>query len=342
MTARLLAQIAPISAAYITGNENVRYFSEFTGGRDAGLLLTDRENYILTDSRYFEQAAQECPDFTIVDSTHKENVQSLFGGFNQIGICADELSVSQHSRLPNGPQYADITDHIRPLRMVKAPYQIALLIRAGQIADLALNAALQLMRPGVRECEIAAELEYQFRKHGADGPSFDTIVASGIRSAMPHAAASEKIIAHGDLVVMDFGCKYRGYVSDMTRTVCIGTPTDEQIQAYDSVKKTQQLMQDNIRPGMPCNQADKIARDFLGNQSQYFTHALGHGIGLNVHEAPYTSAKSGDIYREDMITSVEPGLYYPGRFGIRIEDCISITPSGNIPMTHFSKELIIL
>ncbi|MBR6403426.1 MAG: aminopeptidase P family protein, partial [Eubacterium sp.] len=235
-----------------------------------------------------------------------------------------------------------LNDTLMKPRQIKSLEEIELLRRAERIGDLAFDDILEILKPGMTELEVAAELEYSMKKHGAEGFSFDTIAASGKNSSMPHAIPSEKKLENGDFLTMDFGCIYKGYCSDMTRTVCIGKADDEQKKIYNIVLSAQLAVLEELRPGMMCKDVDRIARDYITAQGygEYFGHGLGHGVGLYIHESPAFNTRDTSIVRPGMIETDEPGIYLPDRFGVRIEDMILITESGCEPLAHSPKNLI--
>ena len=227
-------------------------------------------------------------------------------------------------------------------RQIKSSEEIELLREAEHIGDLAFEDILNILKPGMTELEVAAEIEYSMKRHGAEGLSFDTIAASGVNSSMPHAIPSEKKLEMGDFLTMDFGCKYKGYCSDMTRTVCIGKASDEQKKVYNIVLSAQLKVLDELKSGMLCKEVDAIARDYIKVQGygQYFGHGLGHGVGLFIHESPAFNTRDISIVRPGMIETDEPGIYLPGKFGVRIEDMILITENGCESLAKSPKELI--
>ena len=201
-----------------------------------------------------------------------------------------------------------------------------------------------VLKKGISERDVAIELESYMKRQGASGLSFETIAASGLRSAMPHGTASGKLIGKGDFLTLDFGCVYKGYCSDMTRTVVFGTPDAKQREVYDLVLKAQNTALDSIKSGMNCSDIDKLARDVIvdGGYGEYFTHSLGHSVGVEIHENPVFSPKSTDILEDGCVLSVEPGIYIDGWGGVRIEDLIAVCDGEIINLTHSPKELIVI
>jgi Xaa-Pro aminopeptidase len=228
--------------------------------------------------------------------------------------------------------------------LIKTDAEIKILKVAADIADAAFKYILDFIRPGKTELEVSNELEFFMRRAGATSSSFDTIVASGYRSALPHGVASDKVIEIGDIVTMDYGCYYNGYVSDITRTVAVGEPDAKLREIYDVVLEAQLRGMAGIKPGLTGKQADAITRDYITEKGygEYFGHSTGHGIGLEVHEGPGLSKKSDIILEPGMVVTCEPGIYIPGLGGVRIEDDTLITNELNEALTHSTKELIIL
>jgi Xaa-Pro aminopeptidase len=230
------------------------------------------------------------------------------------------------------------------LRIIKDASEIALLKRAAHIAALSLMQVLPLVRPGVREIDIAAELEYRIRKNGGEGASFPFIVASGYRGALPHGVASQKKIAAGDFVVVDYGAVYGGYASDETCTFVVGSPTKKQKKIYAIVRKAHDRALAEVKPGKSLKKIDEAARSYIEKQGykKYFNHGTGHGIGLAVHEPPRVSFVSNEKAREGMVITIEPGIYLPGWGGVRIEDTVVVTKKGATIITEINKALTVL
>jgi len=228
------------------------------------------------------------------------------------------------------------------LRQVKDADEIALIRRACAIADAAFAHILTYIEPGMTELEVAAEMEHFMQREGSERPAFQTIVASGVRGSLPHGVASEKKIARGELVTMDFGAVCMGYHSDITRTVSVGHADPRQRTLYNAVMTAQQRALAAIRPGVTGIEVDRIARDSLAEEAldQYFGHGLGHSLGLEIHEEPRLSKSGNDILRPNMLITDEPGVYIPGWGGIRIEDTVLVTPGGAEALTRAPKEFI--
>ena len=228
------------------------------------------------------------------------------------------------------------------LRQVKTREEQEILRQAEAIGDRAYAKVLPHLRPGISEKQVAAWLEFYMKEEGAEGFSFDTIAASGEHSAMPHAVPTDKVLAEGDFLTMDFGCLYRGYCSDMTRTVVIGQASDKQREIYETVLRAQETALQGIRPGMTGKEIDALARDVIvdAGYGECFGHALGHSVGLEIHECPNFSTKEKTVIQPGMVITVEPGIYVEGIGGVRIEDVVIITEDGCENITHSPKQLL--
>ena len=256
--------------------------------------------------------------------------------------CSDFFDLQE--KLPDIEAWVPLAGRIDALRSVKTEEEQALLARAEAIGDAAFAQICTVLKAGMTEREAAAELEYLLKKNGAQGFSFETIMASGAHSSMPHAVPTDKVIEDGDFVTMDFGCIYEGYCSDMTRTVAIGHADDEQRSVYETVLRAQRAAIDAIRPGMTGEEADAVARAVIqkAGYGSCFGHALGHAVGLAIHEDPRLAPGNETVLEPGMAVTIEPGIYLPGRFGVRIEDLVVITADGCRDLTHSPKELLIL
>ncbi|SDF10305.1 M24 family metallopeptidase [Sporolituus thermophilus] len=334
-----------VDGMIVTKPENRRYFSGFTG--TAGMLLITAEGrWLITDFRYIEQAARQAPDFEVV--RHGSGIyETLAGllkplGLARIGFEADYVTWDVYHAL-NASVGAELVPlRLDGLRMVKDHDELLLLKKAVAIADHAFEHILSFIKPGISEREIALELEFAMRRQGAEKAAFDIIVASGARSALPHGVASEKIIEAGDLVTLDFGAVYQGYHSDITRTVVIGRASAKQRQIYDIVLAAQQTGVSALSPGLAGSEVDKAARAVIADAGygEFFGHGLGHGVGLAIHEEPRLSPTGSVILEENMVVTVEPGIYLPEWGGVRIEDMVVLTASGCEVLTGSSKQLI--
>ena len=340
-----------LDALMVTNPENRRYLSGFTGGdsgRDsAGVLLVTADRALLvTDFRYYEQVRREAPAWELVEaSTTRESafaprVAEL--SLSHIGFESDHVTVqtlAKWQKAMPGVEWAPTLGIVLGLRSIKEAGEIRAIERAVRIADEAMAHIMGWIRPGMTEREVAWELEVHMRTHGAEALSFSTIVASGPNGAMAHAGTSQRVIREGDPVVIDMGAVYDGYCSDLTRSFCLGRASDAYRHAWDTVRRAQKEAEEAIAAGMSGVDADAVARriiDGSGYQGK-FGHGLGHGVGLEIHEAPRASRTSEDILLSGMVVTVEPGIYDPEWGGIRIEDMVVVTDDGCRVITDVDK-----
>ncbi|HLR41859.1 MAG TPA: Xaa-Pro peptidase family protein [Pseudogracilibacillus sp.] len=331
----------------ISSPYNRRYVTNFTG--TAGVaLITANDALFITDFRYTNQAAEQATDYTIIE--HKqllideiaEQVKKL--DINNLGFEADHTTFATYELYKKelAAKLTPISGMIESLREVKTAEELAILQDAAKIADDAFEHILPFIKPGVKEIDIANELEFFMRRQGATSSSFDTIVASGWRSALPHGVASTKEIQTGELVTMDYGALFKGYCSDITRTVAVGDISEELKDIYEMVLAAQEEGVAHIKPGMTGKEADDLTRNYIDDKGygEYFGHSTGHGIGLEIHEGPSLSYRSKTVLQPNMVVTVEPGIYIPDIGGCRIEDDLVITETGNRRLTKARKELI--
>ena len=342
---KLCERLHDNEAALISGYPNIFYYSGFTSG-DAYLLISRDSRFIITDSRYTIQAREQAKDFEIIDI--KEGFEKIFPRISAdyIGYESEHMCVSEHKRLKtklaNHQALVEKQKIIDEPRRVKDSEEIRRISEAERIGDEAFSHVLGMIRPGAVERDIALEIEYFMKKNGASALSFETIVASGARSAMPHGAASDKVIEKGDFVTLDFGCVFEGYCSDMTRTVVVGKANDRQREIYDIVLKAQTAAIDAIREGVVCSDIDKTARDIISaaGYGDNFGHGLGHSVGIEIHEGPSFAPKCHSKLENGNVITVEPGIYVDGFGGVRIEDLIALEDGKARNLTHSPKELI--
>ncbi|WP_019242528.1 MULTISPECIES: M24 family metallopeptidase [Bacillus] len=338
-----------VEGILITNPYNRRYITGFTGTAGVALISQSKALFI-TDFRYTEQAAAQCPDFEIIKHTqaiHEEVAyQAKLLGISKLAFEQDVLTYATYTNYKNAfsGDFVPVSNVVEKLRLIKTNPEIKILKEAAKIADAAFEHIIGFIRPGISELDVSNELEFFMRKQGATSSSFDIIVASGHRSALPHGVASDKIIEKGDFVTLDYGAYYNGYVSDITRTVAVGNPSDELKNIYNIVLEAQLRGMAGIKPGMTGKEADALTRDYIEENGfgPNFGHSTGHGIGLEVHEGPALSYKSDIVLEPGMAVTVEPGIYVPGLGGVRIEDDTIITNEGNEALTHSPKQLIIL
>lgn len=340
-------EILDIPALLISKKENQIYLSGFHSS-NCYLIITKDKNYLLTDFRYFEAAGNLAPLYEPV-LTGKEDTLFTFlqeMKFEKLAIEEEIISLSFYKELRDafkGEIYSG-DGIIEEIRIVKDEGELNSIAKAQSIADQCFSHILNYIRPGLTELEVAVEIEMYLRKHGAERLSFDTICVSGIRTSLPHGEPSDKVLKKGEFITLDYGCVIDGYCSDMTRTIALNSVSQEQKDIYNLVLEAQITGCNAIKAGIPCFDADKIVRDIIseaGYGSQ-FGHGTGHGVGLEIHEAPTLNPKSKDILKENMVVTIEPGIYLPGKFGVRIEDLAFVTPSSIINITKSNKELIVI
>ncbi len=350
--ARLCAQLneKKLDAVLITSAVNMRYLCGFTSC-DATLLVTLRDMVLFTDFRYLIQAKEQTGGLCAITEINRTNLYERLAdalGERNVASCGfeqDVVSYSQYKRFSALPiTLKPFGNELAELRLVKTGDETALLQKAQSIADQAYAAFLSRVKPGMTELEAVAELNYACSLLGSEEPSFDPIVGSGPNGAMCHAVPGERKLQAGDLVVVDFGCTFGGYRSDMTRTFGVGKISEELRRVYDIVREAQQRALDACKPGVSGAALDAAARDFIAAKGygDCFGHGLGHGFGLEIHEAPSASMASKDVLRPGMTVTVEPGIYLEGKGGVRIEDCCVLTETGHLNLVHTPKELLIL
>lgn len=321
----------------VTHAANVRYLSGFDGGGDGYLIVSDKKAILATDSRYWEQAEREAPEFELfkinggVTNWFPRLMNEL--GITQLAFEAGAVTFEFHRVLRTSLRKVNIslnlkatTGIVESIRIIKEPGEIKLLIKAAEITDAVFAAAVKKLKPGMTELEIAWELEKTFHEMGSEGLAFPTIVGAGPNGAMAHAKPSDYIVRKGEPIVIDMGGIYKGYKNDITRTICLGQPDAQLKKIYNIVLEAQQTAVNKIREGMTGKEADAIARNIIrdAGYADAFGHSLGHGVGLEEHENPRLAVTSLDVLKEGMVFSVEPGIYIKGWGGVRIEDTVRI------------------
>lgn len=346
---RHLLEKEELDAYLVTNHYNLRYLTRFTGTTAIAVIAKDQA-FFITDSRYTEQAKKQVPDFEIVQNRGPifDEAAKLCDKYHwkTLAIEENDITFAQYAELEAkiASKLVPTSGLVEGLRQVKDQSEIELIEKAVEIADKGFMHVLETIQPGLTEIEVANQLDFFMRSLGATGTSFDTILASGKRSALPHGVASEKVIEEGDLITLDFGCYYQGYVSDMTRTFAIGEVPDQLHEIYNIVYEANRRVREIARPGMRSDELDSIARDYITEQGygDYFGHGTGHGIGLEIHEGPVVSPRSEEIYEVGNVITDEPGIYLPGIGGVRIEDDLLLTPEGNRVLTKSPRDLIVL
>ena len=336
-----------LDALLVMSAENRRYLSEFTGSSGA-LIITKESRFLMSDFRYKAQGAEQAEEFEFIlqEKGLLESIVSFMNskGLKRIGFEGDHVNYNTYSQLSKSFDVVPLTGEVEKIRLIKTDEELDLIIKACEIADQSYEYILTYVKAGMTELEVKNELEAHMTSLGASGPSFDTIVASGHRGALPHGVASDKVIEDGDMVTLDFGAWYKGYASDITRTFAVGSVSPEMEEIYNIVLESQLKSLDEIKAGMTGKEADSIARDVISakGHGEHFGHSLGHGLGLEVHELPGLSQKSTMTLEPGMVITIEPGIYVDGLGGVRIEDDAVVTEKGLKKLTHSSKKLFIV
>jgi Xaa-Pro aminopeptidase len=341
---------AHIDALVLTSLPNVRYLTGFSG-TSALALVTQRDLHFITDFRYDTQVRDEVGDLATIRIEAQSlwtglwNLASGLSGIEVVGFESAHLLHRDFQRLlTDGTrwQWRPQLNLVEALRESKDANEVALIRQAGQIATRALAKTLKEVRPGMSELNVAGILEHALRDEGSEEFPFPAIVASGPRAALPHARASSRVIERGDLLLLDFGAQYKGYCSDVTRTVVVGRASSEQREIYEIVKHANAVASHSVRAGMKGQDADGLARRYIEDRGygEAFGHSLGHGLGLEVHEAPRLAKTVETPLGEGAVVTIEPGIYRPGWGGVRIEDDVHLAASGPEILTDFTRELL--
>ncbi|RJP76897.1 MAG: aminopeptidase P family protein [Candidatus Zixiibacteriota bacterium] len=333
----------------VTRLSNIRYLCGFSGSAGT-LLITPRKARFFSDFRYKEQAAQQVRNADVIiypDELLKELRRRPLNLQGRLGFEAAFLDVAAYNSLREvlpGPEWVPTTKVVEQIASVKEPEEIEKIRKAAAITDEVFAEILKLIKPGVRELDISAEISYLHKKKGADGDSFTPIVASGPRSALPHGLASDKKIKSGELVTVDLGCFYQGYASDLTRTVAVGSANGKMKTIYYLVLKAQTEAIAAARAGLKARELDEVARKIIrdGGHGEHFGHGLGHGLGLEVHAEPRVSFLFEDVLKPGQVVTIEPGIYIPDMGGVRIEDDVLITDGSAEVITQSPRDLIVL
>ena len=341
-------------AALITSETNIRYLTGFPNSEGV-LLVTAGEVYFFVDFRYGEAAQKQVTGCKVV--VYSRLLDSLKEALQKHAVTkvifeTSYMTVKDMQRYKQSmEQYGcamtanDILDcTLRDMRIIKNADEIEKMQTAQKITEEAYLELLNIVKPGVSERKLAFELEFLMRKKGASGISFDLITITGKKTSMPHGVPGDTIVQKGDFVTFDIGALYDGYHSDMTRTVAVGQVSEYQKEIYDIVYNAQMQALSRVKAGVNACTIDKTARDIIekAGYGEYFRHSTGHGVGLNIHEEPFVSPKSNTILSENMVITVEPGIYLPDKFGVRIEDMVRVTKNGCENFASLPKELIVV
>lgn len=353
--AKIAAQLESrdLDGMLLTHEANRFYASGFhSAGTDGMALVTREKFYYFTDSRYTEAARRHVQDAEVQEAGHGRGYSALLmeavqrHSIQRLGFEDAYMTVREHDAYARALpcELVPAADLLAELRAVKDPEELEIMIAAQRIAEKALTDILNEIRPGVTEKEIAARLQYLMLHYGAEDKSFDPIVVSGPNGSLPHGVPSEKVIQAGEFVTMDFGCIYHGYCSDMTRTVAVGQPTEEMEKVYHTVLQAQKAGIAAARAGVTGSEIDAAARQVIAEAGygEYFTHSFGHSLGLEIHEAPNASPSQQEAMPSGAVISAEPGIYLPGKFGVRIEDVLVLREGGCEDLTRSPKDLIVL
>ncbi|MBP8640885.1 MAG: aminopeptidase P family protein [Oscillospiraceae bacterium] len=342
---------AGLSALWLYDELDRLYASGFHTSDGAVLILLDRA-YFITDSRYIEAAAEKVEGAELImcssDNRESDIIRKILyeNGITELGAQDGSLCYSEYVRMQEvlGVSFVPSQHITKALREVKELYELESIIKAQRIAEKALDFVLGTIRPGMTEKEVKADIEYQMTRNGAEGLAFETICVAGANSSRPHGVPSDYKINSGDFITMDFGCKINGYCSDMTRTVALGSATDEMRRIYDTVLQAQYAGEKAALAGVIGRDMDKAARDVIdaAGYGEFFGHGLGHSVGLYIHESPTANPRGERPLPVGTVVTNEPGIYLPGKFGVRIEDMLYITKDGAENLTKAPKNLIIL
>jgi len=348
---------AGLQGLLVTHLPDIRYLCGFTGS-SAALAVTRRAARMFTDGRYTAQAAEEVqaakvaimPTAPTVAAVEWLAAQvSVEGAAASVGFDSAHTAVAELERLraalPSRLRkklLAPVKSLVEPLRWLKDEDELAIMAEAAELGDGIFEHLLGFIRPGLTEAAVAAELEYQARVRGAEGMSFESIVASGARSALPHGRATQARLPRRGFLTLDFGVILKGYCSDMTRTVCLGKPSAREREVYEAVLEAQEAAVAAVAAGVECGAVDEAARGVLRRAGMVdaFSHSTGHGVGLEIHEGPRIGAGQKDKLASGMVITIEPGAYFAGEFGVRIEDMVAVTRTGGRVLTHSPKALI--
>ena len=353
---KLASKLSPTGreAALVTSETNIRYLTDFPNS-EGTLFVTREKAYLLVDFRYGEAAQKRVTNAdVIVYDKYYDTLCELIEKYEIRDLLVESMSMTVadlkklESKIEKTSCRAMTSDRLDKLiiqqRIIKSKSEIEKMRRAQQITEEALTELLNIVKPGVKESTLAFELEFLMRKKGAEGISFDLITITGAKTSMPHGVPGDVEVRNGDFVTFDVGALYEGYHSDMTRTYAVGEVSDYQREIYDTVLKAQLTALAKVKAGVKAYDIDRTARSVIARAGygDYFRHSTGHGVGLEIHEEPFVSARGETLLSEGMVITVEPGIYLPGKFGVRIEDMVVVTNDGCDNLATLPKELIIL
>lgn len=341
-------------ALIVTSNSNVYYYTGFNNS-EGTVVITKKQSYLLVDFRYIETAKRIVNSCEVVmfNSLYDVLVEVLKDN-NTTFVYTEtkDLTFYSYNKIKNSLNKSGIKvsssnvldSAIENQRMVKSKEELDLIEKAQDITEISYREILPLIKPGVKEIDIKNELEYRIKKNGGEGVSFDLITITGKKTSLPHGVAGDEVIKKGDFFTLDIGSLYKGYHSDMTRTVAVGKVSDKQKEIYNIVLNAQMSALEMVKSGVSCSDIDKTARDIISKAGygECFGHSTGHGVGLNIHEKPNVSPKGDIILSKGMVITIEPGIYLENQFGVRIEDMVAVTDKGYYNFAKLDKELLVL
>lgn len=345
---RILMIEKQLDAFIVIKPENIFYLSGFTSGADARLVITHAKQYLLTDSRFWEQAELEVPDWQLVKETTPgfNSIVDLIDRNARIGVESHYINYEEYLEMRTrlGREPIPVNQLIENLRTVKEEGELEILRASAGISDEVFKELGAFIKPDLTERQVASYIAYRLREKGCDNESFDTIAVSGPNAALPHGKPGNRVLVAGDMLTLDYGGFFQGYAGDMTRTVFIGPAPSDSRDKYMKVLEAQQLGVSLVKAGTRCCDVDRAVRDCLAlyGLDIYFGHGTGHGVGLEIHEEPRLSRLCETVLKENMVVTVEPGIYIPGWGGIRIEDTVIVRNGGCEIITHTDKGLLIL
>ncbi len=345
---RHFLEMQKLQAFLVTKPENIYYLSGFTGGSDARLVVSMADKYIVTDGRYLDQAGRECPDWELarVQGGGLDSLAAICDKYSSLAVESNHVTYGLFVRLQSAlkPQLSPQENIIEGLRRQKDAVELEWLRAAARVGDEVFQRICLEIRPGWSEVQVANRIAYYLRELGCSGEAFPTIAVAGENAALPHGQPGTRRLQKGDMLTMDFGGFYHGYAGDMTRTIAIGAASARLQEVYSRVLEAQQKGVASIKAGIRAQALDQLVRDVLARYGldDYFLHGTGHGLGLEIHETPNLSRHCEDILEENMVVTVEPGVYMSGWGGIRIEDTVIIGYGGCEVITASEKGLLII
>jgi Xaa-Pro aminopeptidase len=337
-----------LDAVLISKAENIRYLSGFTAGNDAVLLISDEDQFLFTDSRYTQQVQRESPgwELKLEKPPLRRELFNVSQRYAYIGFESQVMSYNDYSQLSHklSARLIPLPGLVENLRLTKEEEELERLRQAAHTGDLVFDKICGLIQPGISERHIANQIGYCLREYGCDKESFDTISVSGPNAALPHGQPGGRLLQPGDMLTMDYGGFYQGYASDMTRTIAVARAEPLFRDRYEAVLEAQMAGVSMVQAGVSCRAVDQAVRACLSRHGleEFFIHGTGHGLGLEIHEPPRVSSQSSEILKENMVITIEPGIYISGWGGIRIEDTVIVKQGGCEIITHSDKNLLII